>query len=102
MATTNKADVEKAVSSGTEKDAASDKTLVGSEADVEAARSQELEAQLKAAIAEKEALQAKLAKQANARVSATNGENRERRSVKNPGTVVRSFDEDGNVVEAKS
>jgi hypothetical protein len=99
MATTSKADVEKAVQSGTEEDAVKDKTVAGDEKAVEAARSAELEAQLRAAEAEKAELLDQLAALAERRVRDAAPE-RERRSVKNPGTVVRSFDADGHRVEA--
>ena len=99
MASTSKADVEKAVAEGTEQDSAKDKTLVGDEKAVQAARSAELEAQLKQAIQERNEAQQKLREAAQARGSGA-AVGRERRSVKNPGTKVRSFDEEGNRVES--
>jgi hypothetical protein len=106
MAQTNRAAVEKAVATSTEADQAKSKPDTPVDADAAKAQEAKVSAEVEAALqAQREAFEREMADfraEANARIAQARSEEppRQRNSVLQTNTRVKSFDADGNLVTA--
>ena len=104
MASTSKDKVEEAVKSGTEEDAQKDAPTADKDqaAAIEAQKSADLQRELEEARQYNATLEQQLREAANARVAAEQALRPKKRSIDDKGTIVRSFDADGNLYATDS